>query len=87
MQHRVGDWTSQIEYLRARINQLDHPIKQRDLSRLLATASALYVELDRELVNCRRQGRYTGEYLKLEEQLREQLRVVSKWLTWALLLA
>lgn len=84
MQHGQ-DRTEQFDRLAHAIEDLDNLLARRDLSRMLKTARGLETELSKESVNCRRLGRVTDSYLRIELQLDEQLRQTSKWLTMALL--
>ncbi len=84
MQHRQS-LAREIDSLEARVREIEHPLARKDLERMLAHAKDLAVKLDRELVNCRRLGRYTNDYHKLETETQEQIRQAGKWLTMALL--
>jgi hypothetical protein len=84
MQHQQSH-RSEIDKIGDRVSDIENLLARKDLTRMLKHAEGLLVELDRELVNCRRLHRYTNEYDRLEGQLLEQLRQTSKWLTMALL--
>ena len=56
---------------------------RRDLGRMLEHAEQLWSELDRELVNGRRAGRYTAHYDSLERELEQQLHTIGKYLVYA----
>ena len=84
MQHRQA-LAQEIVSLEARVREIEHTLARRDLERMLAHAKGLETKLDRELVNCRRLGRYTNDYHKLETETQEQIRQTGKWLTMALL--
>lgn len=85
MQHRRPDLWHQLDYLAAQVAALDNLVARKDLGRFLAHARNLAQDLDRELVRCRNRGRYTADYDNIEREFQQQLAVVSRWLTWALL--
>lgn len=84
MQH-PRDRTEEFARLSQAIQDMDNLVARRDLTRMLKTAQQLEIELSKELVNCRRLGRLTNDYQRIEYRLDEQLRQTGKWLTMALL--
>lgn len=57
----------------------------RDLSRMTSVLEKIVNELDRELVQCRNQKKYTLRYLELLDRWREQYQFTGKYLMVALL--
>jgi hypothetical protein len=84
MKHRLG-LSVEIDKLDDKLQVVEHPLARKDLARMLSHARILHNQLDRELVNCRRLGRYTNDYHKLEIETQEQIRQTGKWMTMALL--
>ena len=62
------------------------PNQREDMRRLWRPARALWDELDRELVECRRAKKYTIKYKELEQQLVDALENIEQYLTFATLL-
>lgn len=89
MQHspRVQELSQQQLVYYERVSAIDHnyPLIRKDLERMLGVATSTWTELDKELVICRRLGRYTAAYQSLEDRLEDQVKSTGKWLTLALL--
>lgn len=62
------------------------PGQREDMRRLWRPARALWDELDRELVECRRLHKPTIRYQELEADLIERLDLIEQYLTFATLL-
>ncbi len=83
MQHRNSSYIIELDQLADHVSSMDNMLARRDLGRMLNAARNIATDMDRELVECRRLNRYTSKYVQLESKLEEQLRTISKWLTWA----
>lgn len=84
MQHEK-DYRVRLNSLGRNISRVGDSLALRDLRRMYDVAENLYQVLDRELVECRRLGRYTSQYRNMERRLEDQLNTVGKWTTLALL--
>jgi hypothetical protein len=78
--------------LKARLDtiffQIVHlPLNMReDMRRLWRPARALWDELDKELVECRRMNKTTIRYKEIEQDLVTRLDIMEQYLTFATLL-
>lgn len=59
---------------------------REDMRRLWRPARALWDELDRELVKCRRHNKPTVRYREIEQDLRNRLDIMEQHITFATLL-
>ena len=82
-------------FLRRRLLKLEESITgeqwtnwlvKRDLNKMLKTVKAEFIELDKELVNCRRNRKYTSTYSSIEESCETMLNTLERRVTWARLL-
>jgi phosphoglycerate-specific signal transduction histidine kinase len=62
------------------------PNLREDMRRLWRPARALWDELDKELVECRRLNKPTIRYQELEQDLRNRLEIMEQYITFATLL-
>lgn len=62
------------------------PDMREDMRRLWRPARALWDELDKELVECRRLHRPTVRYREIEQDLATRLDLMEQYLTFATLL-
>ena len=62
------------------------PAMREDMRRLWRPARALWDELDRELVECRRINKPTVRYQDLEQDLQNRLDLMEQYITFATLL-
>ena len=61
--------------------------KINDLKKIWKNCSAVWQDMSREDVNCRRAGKKTVKYLELETKLKEGLHLLETYLTFAALLS
>ena len=62
-------------------------IKARsELFKIYTNCKNIYVELNKESVECRRLKRETVKYRELEEKLNESINVFEQWITYSTLL-
>ena len=61
--------------------------KINDLKKIWKNCSAVWQDMSREDVNCRRAGKKTVKYLELETNLKEGLHLLETYLTFAALLS
>lgn len=66
------------------IIELD-PSQREDMRRLWRPARALWDELDKELVECRRLHKPTIRYKELEQDLQDRLDLIEQYITFGLL--
>jgi len=57
-----------------------------DLFKIYTNCKAIYVELDKESVECRRTKRTTVKYTELEQKLNESITEFEQWITYAALI-
>jgi diphthamide biosynthesis methyltransferase len=57
-----------------------------DLYKMYSNCKKIYVELDRESVECRRLRHKTAKYESLEQKLNESIQEFEKWVTFSRLL-
>ena len=57
-----------------------------DLFKMYQNCKNIYIELDKESVECRRTKRKTVKYLELEQKLNESIKEFEQWITFAALL-
>jgi hypothetical protein len=62
------------------------PGMREDMRRLWRPARALWDELDKELVECRRLNKPTIRYREIEQDLHARLDIMEQYLTFATLL-
>jgi hypothetical protein len=62
------------------------PAMREDMRRLWRPARAVWDELDRELVECRRHNKPTVRYRELEQDLQNRLELMEQYITFATLL-
>jgi hypothetical protein len=62
------------------------PNMREDMRRLWRPARALWNELDKELVECRKHNKSTVRYQELEQNLRDRIDLMEQYLTFATLL-
>ena len=62
------------------------PGMREDMRRLWRPARALWDELDRELVECRRLNKPTARYSDIEQDLHNRLDIMEQYITFATLL-
>jgi hypothetical protein len=63
------------------------PNMREDMRRLWLPARALWDELDKELVECRRHNKPTVRYQEIEQDLRDRLDTMEQYITFATLLS
>jgi hypothetical protein len=63
-----------------------NPGMREDMRRLWRPARALWDDLDRELVNCRRHNKPTVRYREIEQDLLNRLDIMEQYITFATLL-
>jgi hypothetical protein len=61
------------------------PGMREDMRRLWRPARALWDELDRELVECRRLNKHTIKYKEIEQDIIARLDIIEQYLTFGLL--
>jgi hypothetical protein len=61
------------------------PNMREDMRRLWRPARALWDELDREFVVCRRQNKLTPKYQEIQKDIQERMEVIEQYLTFAFL--
>ena len=59
---------------------------REDMRRLWRPARALWDELDKELVECRRHNKPTVRYQEIEQDLQVRLDIMEQYITFATLL-
>jgi phosphoglycerate-specific signal transduction histidine kinase len=62
------------------------PNLREDMRRLWRPARALWDELDKEMIKCRRANKLTSRYREIEQDLTNRLDVMDQHLTFATLL-
>lgn len=62
------------------------PNMREDMRRLWRPARALWDELDKEMVVCRKHNKPTPRYLEIEQDLTNRLDTMDQYLTFATLL-
>ena len=62
------------------------PNMREDMRRLWRPARALWDELDKELVECRRHNKPTVRYQEIEQDLQARLELMEQYITFATLL-
>jgi hypothetical protein len=62
------------------------PGMRADMRRLWRPARAIWDELDREMVECRRLNKPTVRYRELEQDLETRLDIMDQYITFATLL-
>jgi hypothetical protein len=62
------------------------PGMREDMRRLWRPARALWDELDKELVECRRLNKPTVRYREIEQDLQNRLDLMEQYITFATLL-
>jgi hypothetical protein len=62
------------------------PGMREDMRRLWRPARALWDEMDKELVECRRYNKPTARYQEIEQDLRNRLDIMEQYITFATLL-
>jgi hypothetical protein len=62
------------------------PGMREDMRRLWRPARALWNELDKELVECRRYDKPTVKYKEIEQDLQNRLDIMEQYITFAMLL-
>ena len=78
LKHRLDRIFFQIVELR--------PAMREDMRRLWRPARALWDELDKELVECRRHNKPTVRYQEIEQDLQARLELMEQYITFATLL-
>lgn len=63
------------------------PNMREDMRRLWRPARALWDELDRELVECRRHDKPTSKYTEIKTDLLTRLDLMEQYITFATLLS
>jgi hypothetical protein len=62
------------------------PGMREDMRRLWRPARALWDELDKELVECRRLNKHTIKYKEIEQDILARLDIMEQYVTFATLL-
>lgn len=62
------------------------PAMREDMRRLWRPARALWTELDKETVECRRLHKPTARYQEIEQDLLARIELMEQYLTFATLL-
>ena len=62
------------------------PGMREDMRRLWRPARALWDELDKELVECRKLNKPTVRYQEIEQDLNNRLEIMDQYITFATLL-
>jgi hypothetical protein len=62
------------------------PGMREDMRRLWRPARALWTELDKELVECRRLNKSTVRYQDIQKDLQNRLEIMEQYITFATLL-
>jgi hypothetical protein len=79
---------------RNKINEINKKVvfvkdweSQRTLRKMQLTCQSVYIEMDKEMVNCRRTKKLTPKYLELEESLNELVKSFDHFHTMAILMS
>ena len=62
------------------------PNLREDMRRMWRPARALWDELDREMIKCRRSNKFTDQYREIEQDLEKRLDIMEQHITFATLL-
>lgn len=63
-----------------------HPANRRDLTRMWRNSDEVWIEMDKELINCRRLKHLTIKYQELSSKLEELLNSLEQYVVFAKLL-
>jgi len=58
-----------------------------DLKRMHLTATQQFIECDKELVECRRIGKFTSKYVSLQATFESTITCLEQYITFAMLMS
>ena len=82
----MNDFSTKMTCLLAIVSSTKDMRARSDLYKMYQNCKKIYIELDKETVECRRLKRNTLRYTELEQKLNESITEFEHWITYATLL-
>ena len=82
----MNDFSAKMTRLLAIVSSTKDMRARSDLYKMYQNCKKIYIELDKETVECRRLKRNTLRYTELEQKLNESTQEFEQWITYAALL-
>lgn len=82
----MTDYTATLQHLLTIVSNTKDIRARSDLYKMYQNCKNIYIELDKETVECRRLKRNTLRYTELEQKLNESIQEFEQWITFASLL-
>ena len=82
----MNDFSAKMTRLLAIVSSTKDMRARSDLYKMYQNCKNIYIELDKETVECRRLKRNTLRYTELEQKLNESIKEFEQWITFANLL-
>lgn len=82
----MNDFSAKMARLLAIVSSTKDMRARSDLYKMYQNCKKIYIELDKEAVECRRLKRETIKYNELEQKLNESITEFEHWITYASLL-
>lgn len=82
----MTDYTATLQHLLTIVSNTQDMRARTDLYKMYQNCKQIYIDLDKESVECRRLKRNTLRYSELETKLNKSIQEFEQWISFAALL-